>query len=483
MAEATTKQNADQASGSLRTSAMKGGLFLFGRQVGSIFLKLIGVLLISRVLGPERYGIYVAAFGVYQYALSLGQAGLGICLLRQEGEVTERHYGTLSSLLGFMAIAIVILVVGASGLISSYVGLSGFQPVFVALLLALPLQLMVLPPQVRLERELNYRAVAMVELGGQIIYYVVALPLVLSGFGPMGLAISWVVQQGTTMIIAYVSSKTLPRFAWDKKIAREMASYSISYSLANWTWQLRSLINPLIVAPLLGAYAVGIIGMTVGIMEMLGIIKTIAWRLSVVVIGKFQNDFVRVRQAMTQGMELQTLAIGSMMLGFSWFGHWLIPMVFGARWLPVLIVFPYIALSYLTNAPFNMHSAVMSVMKRNRELAACFVVHVLLFALVARLTVPHFGMIGYGFGELAALPAYLLLHVLLSRRIGSPNYALTAIWWTGAALGLFWREIGWIAIVAPFVALLAPISVKRLRGFLEVLLQKRSQPSAVAEVA
>ena len=37
----------------LRRTAMRGGIYLIGRQVVSVLLKFIGVMLITRVLGPE----------------------------------------------------------------------------------------------------------------------------------------------------------------------------------------------------------------------------------------------------------------------------------------------------------------------------------------------------------------------------------------------------------------------------------------------
>lgn len=455
-----------------RAAILQGGTLLFGRQMISIVLKFIGVLLIGRVLGPDRYGSYVAAVGIYQYALSLGQVGLGVALLRRQGEVSRDDYGTSYTILAVMAAVLMAGIEAASGLLAGFVNVDGFGAVLSILILAIPLQILSLPATVRLERALDFRSTVTVDVASQLVYYVVAVPLVLGGTGAIALAFAWIAQQATSFVLAHALSRTWPVFRFRLGIARDLVGYSLAFSVQNWIWQARSLINPLIVGPALGAGAVGIVGMTIGILEMLSILKTIAWRLSVAVLRHVVDDRPRLLRAITQGMEFQTLAIGTILLGFAWFGQWIIPLVFGPRWLPVLSIYPYLALSYLSMAPFNMHTATMSLLGRNWSLGIFHALHIALFAGVAALAVPVVGIRGFGFGEIATLPAYLLLHVLLARATGSPNYGLTALWWTGVAFGLFWRDLGWWAIAVPFAALSVPASRRHIRALAEPLLRR-----------
>jgi O-antigen/teichoic acid export membrane protein len=227
---------------------------------------------------------------------------------------------------------------------------------------------------------------------------------------------------------------------------------------------MRMLVNPLIVGPALGAKAVGIIGMTVGLLELLTVIKTITWRLSVAILTKVRSETARLRKAVTDGMELGVLATGAILLGFGWTGGFIVPRLFGPRWLGVMDIYPYIALSYLTISTFNVHSATLSVINRNRGLAVYHTISVSIFATVAYFAVAKFGIVGYGYAEVATVPAYYAMHLVLARAIGSPDYRLTAIWWAGAAIGLFWGFGLWL-IAVPFLALLMPASLRKLRGY------------------
>ncbi|KAA2236921.1 oligosaccharide flippase family protein [Salinarimonas soli] len=459
----------------LRRKALTGAAMMAARQLVSIFLKLIGVVLITRYLGPERYGSYVAALGVYQFLVAVGSVGINIALLRHEGDLDRSYIGTATTIVVIISAILLILIELAMPSLAWFIGVQGFAELARWLFLALPLQLLILIPMTQIERRLDYKPLTMIEISGQVLYYSIAAPLIISGEGPVALVAAYLLQQIATIIITHLYIGRAPNLNWDTNIARTIISSGITFSLANWIWMGRSLVNPLIIGSQLGAYAVGIVSLVVGILEMLTILKFVAWRLTIAVIARFPDDHDRIRRAITQGMELQIISTGTFLLGFGWLGHWIVPIAFGERWLPALELYPYVAIVYLTTAPFNMMTATMSALGFNKYLAYFHVSYIVSFATAAFILVPIFGIRGYGLGEIAALPTYLLLHALLTRQIGAPNYRIAALWWTAAAIGLFWRELGVWAIVAPFAVLGLPVSWKRLYGYITSVYPGMSQ--------
>jgi PST family polysaccharide transporter len=323
----------------------------------------------------------------------------------------------------------------------------------------------------RLERKLDYKQVAMNEIINQGAYYVLSVPLVWLHIGGAGaLAVSVVFQQTVGCIMAHRATKTTPRFSFDRPLAAKIVRFALEYSMASWIWQSRVLVNPLIVGPALGARAVGMVGITVSLLEMLSIVRLIAWRLSVAILTKVAKDTDRLRSAVTEGMELHLLAVGSLLVAFAWTGKFVVPRLFGPQWLDMMEIYPYIALSYLTIATFNMHSATLSVVNNNRGLAVYNAASVAVFAVSAYVAVPKFGILGYGYAELATIPVYFIMHLILSRVIGSPDYRLATIWWLGAAVGLFADFRIWMMALA-FLPLLLPQSVRRLRQYTRLALK------------
>jgi O-antigen/teichoic acid export membrane protein len=137
--------------------------------------------------------------------------------------------------------------------------------------------------------------------------------------------------------------------------------------------------------------------------------------------------------------------------------------VFGPRWEPVMLVYPYLALSYLTNAQFNMHASILYVLHRNWAVTWFHIVHIVLFAGAAWIAVDRWGIVGYGYAEMVALLSYPVIHRSVSKLVGSPLYGISALWWASVAVGLFWRQLGLWAIAVPVAALLCPPSLRQLK--------------------
>lgn len=452
-----------RARNGLRGKIFEGGALLMGRQLVSMGLSLIGLLVITRIIGPAAYGPYVAALGICQYAQNLGQAGIGAYLVRAPGDVAEQTYDIATTLLIISAVVLLAILESSLGLIAQWVRLPGLTPLLAVLLVSVVFQTIAVGASAKLERALDFRRVAMIEMVGQLLYYGCALPLVFLGFGVWSLVTGWCLQQLYLCVAFHVAARYWPKLAWDTAIVRSMLNYTLGYAASDWLWQLRGLVNPLIVGHFLPAEAVGQVGLAIRLLELLSFTKTVAYRLSVAVLAKVQHDRAKLVEAATDGMRLQTLALGPVLIGFSWFGGMLLSLVFGKRWDPVMQVYPYLALSYLTNAQFNIHSSILYVLHRNWAVSWFHIVHIVLFAGAAWVFVDRFGIVGYGYAEMAALLSYPVIHRSVRLATGSPNYGISALWWAGIAIGLFWRELGPWDIAVPILALLCPPSVRQLK--------------------
>jgi O-antigen/teichoic acid export membrane protein len=224
-----------------------------GRQLASMGLSLIGLLLITRIIGPAAYGPYVAALGICQYAQSLGQAGIGVYLVRAPGDVTRRTFDVATTLLLITGITLVAILEASLGLIARWIPMPGLPPLLAVLLVSVVFQTIAVGASARLERALDFRRVAMIEVAGQLLYYGFALPLVFTGFGVWSLVSGWCLQQLFLCAAFHIGARYWPRLTWDAAIVRSMLSYALGYAASDWLWQLRGLINPLIVGHFLPA--------------------------------------------------------------------------------------------------------------------------------------------------------------------------------------------------------------------------------------
>jgi PST family polysaccharide transporter len=120
----------------------------------------------------------------------------------------------------------------------------------------------------------------------------------------------------------------------------------------------------------------------------------------------------------------------------------------------MLAVYPFVALGYLSGATFHLHSSTLNVLRRNWEVAVADLLHIILFVGSALLLVPRLGFRGYGWAEVAALPAYALLVIWVMVYVGKPRYTQAGVWFAAWAISLFGWQLGPWAWTSAFLPLM-----------------------------
>lgn len=440
---------------SLRDKVLSGGVYLMLRQGLGVLVSAVGVLLLTRAIGPGNYGLWAAALGIYYYLFNVSRLGIEVYLIRSEEEPRSQDYHqafTLLLLLGLTGTGLGIL---ALPLIERWVRLEGFSPVAMVLFVALPVSVLGLVPLVHLERALEYKRIALIELCGLTTTYAVALPLAYGGLGPWAPVSGWWAQQLLTLCLLYRRSTYRPRLHWEAARARAMLRYGLSYSASNWIWQLRDLVNPLLVGRYAGAEAVGYVALASRLVQQFSFdITGVVHRLSIAALARIQVERRRLTNAVAEGTNLQLMALGPLLVGAGLVAYYILPPLLGASWVPVLEIYPFIALHYLGYAMFSLSISALQVLRRNREVAAFHLLHIVVFAAAAALLVPRLGFIGYGWAEVVALPTFVLLQIWVRSRIGRVSYARAGVWFLGWSLPLFSPQLGplaWVSLVAPLL--------------------------------
>lgn len=430
-------------------------------------LSIAAMFLITRAIGPGQYGIFASAYGLTIFLQSFGNLGIGVYLVRQEGEQEARlsdQAFALFVVLGGLVITIAFL---AAPLIEAWSRLNGLTQILQMLLLFSFPMLLAQVPLAQLEHQLQFKRIAWVELLGQLLYLLIAFPLAQKGFGAWAPAVGWCAQQVQSFTLLMLCAKYRPRWVWDWKIIQDMLSYSIGISASGWVWSLQSLISPLIVGRFAGEAAVGYVALAIRLVDVLGFAKGATYRISIAALAKVQGDRDRLRRAVSEGMGLQILALGPLLVGAAWVSPYLLPLAFGDKWNPVMEVYPYIALCYMSNALFNLHSSVLYVLKKPGQVTMFHAAYVLVFALSAFILVPMMRHVGYGVADSIAVLTYGLIHLSLSQAVGSPDYRLPLLWWAGFSIALFQSVLGWgVAGVLAFI-LLIPSTRHKIQGYVQ----------------
>lgn len=437
------------------------------RQGLSLVIGLLGTVALTRLLGPAEYGRFAAAWALYGYAFSVAPLGVPAWLVRRSGADAPDALATdpaaaaqARSLLLASSAFVGGLLIALLPLLNAWMRVPGTRPLVLTFAAGLPLQLLTLVPLAALERGLQYRVVARAELEGLTLYFVAAVALAASGWGAAGIVAGWWVQILWVALRVHRAAALPLRFAWPDRGAREALRFGLPYASSIWTYQLRDLVNPLVVGRWVGAEGVAVVALTVRVVDAAAFVKGAAWRLALPALSRLQGDAVRMAIAVRDGMRLQVLLVGAAMLALAAVGVPVAVRVFGAQWTSLAQVLPLVAAATLCNSAFNLHSAALYALGRTGAVWVFHVLHVALFITAATLLVPRYGVLGYGVAELVAFPAYVL--VWRAFRHALPGVEQGIELWLAGTLVLA-TALAWVTPFAVAIAVL-PAAHPRLRA-------------------
>ncbi len=454
-----------------RQQVLRGGVYLLVRRGVAVLLGILGVLFINRIVGPGVQGLYSAAYGVFNFLLTVGLMGTHIYLIRERRDAPRALFHQAFWWLLLYGTGLMLMAAGAFWLLErGWVRTEPFALVATAVCLSLPLALVSYVPAALLERELDYRRVALIEVGAQLSYYLLAIPLALVGYGVWALVAGFWLGQLVQGGGYFAAARYRPRWHWHRALLAPMLRYSFSQAVSGWVYNLRELMPAFVLLPLAGREAVGYLAIANRFVSMLSFAQEAAGRLSVPTFARVQHDLQRLARAVSEAMQLQTLALGAPLSAFTLIAPLVLPTLLGVKWDThvILIAFTLLGTRLLLSALFAIQGNALYVRQQNRlmlyaNLAYIGVLVVLGSAMVWLLPAAY-KLYGYLIADLIAhVPTYVIKHWGMVRHIGRPNYQIAAVW-TVAMLCLLTAPVvsGWLYLVGAAL-LLTPVSRRRLR--------------------
>jgi len=394
---------------------MRGGIYLAGRYGLGVLVSLGNMLVMTWWIGPHAYGLFVTAIGIVAFLSAVARSGVDTYLVRSETPPDGRMYGTAATLILSISIVLGAIAAAATPLLIRWYGSREFVAPFLVLLLTVPVTGLTGVPMAKLERALDFRSIAAIELAGQAGGLLVAALLAWSRAGVWAPVIGQVTWQTFTLVAACRSASMVLRLRFDPSRAREMLSFGIGLTASLRTWQLRTLVNPLLVGRFAGVEGVAFVALAVRIAEALGTIRLAAGRMAIAALARLQSRPEQFRKALERALYLQVITLGPLLCGFALLGPFVLPHVAGARWMPSLVIYPFIAAGVLVNSVYNLQASALFVVGKQWTVMHSYTAHVTLLAVTTLLLIPRFGIVGYGWAELLACGSYFAIHAGLRR--------------------------------------------------------------------
>src|SRR5277367_1704790 len=240
---------------------IRGGGCLMARYALGVIIGAGNMLVLTRWIGPHAYGIFVTGIGLVAFLSNLARAGVDTYLVRHPVTPSREAYHAASTLIFVISCGLTLAGAVAAPLLAHWYHSREFLTPYFVMLLSVPVIGLTGVPMARLERDLDFRAVAGIELTGQTLGLAVSAGMAWKHFGaraPVAGQMSW---QPYTWAAACSSANLFPRLPYDAALMREMIAFGLGVTSSLRAWQLRTLINPLLVGRLAGVEAVAYVAL------------------------------------------------------------------------------------------------------------------------------------------------------------------------------------------------------------------------------
>jgi O-antigen/teichoic acid export membrane protein len=465
---------------SVRKQGLLAGAYLSLREGGGMVIRLLGMLALTRLLGPTQYGLYAGSAAIVATLGTFAQMGTEIHLIRREHEPERAVYDqTFSFLVITTLLACAVGYVISFGL-GDWMGDQRFVGPFRVLLISIPVNVLWVPGQAMLERAFEYKRLAWIEIGGDVALYGVSVTLAFTGIGVWAPVAGYLAWQTWLLVSSCVAAGYMPRLHFSRAGLREVTRWGLGYSPGLWFRQIEGVVGPLVVGRFAGAAGVGYATFVGRLVDTLGFPARASWRLSIVSFGKVQSDLARLKRGAAEAMALQLLALGPVFAGFSLAITVVVPLLFGHRWSHAIPLYPYLALAAIGLAVQNSQMTVLYVFKRNKAVAKINAARVLLLVPAAFALLPAMGLLGFGVASVITTLS-LFVSDREVRAIVPPDYRPAMPWVIAFIPPLFIVTVGLpfgLLLLAPTAFVLTtPAARRQLSGYAELVRSRLRRPA------
>lgn len=334
------------------------------RQVLTKLVFFVANIALARLLVPQIFGVYAIVSFIVQFFSIVGEVGLGAALIQRKDQLEQCE---LSSIFWFQqAVAwsmAIILILAAPLLVTFYPSLPSVG-VWVVRALAVSLVVSSLKSvsALQLERNLDFKQIAYIDIIESISFYAVAVGFAFAGCGIWSFVIAAICRSAASVVVVFSCSRWRPGFEFDFAAVRQLLRFGIPYQGNNVLGFLKDAVTPIFVGIYAGAAAVGFLDWAKNFAFAPLMLSGTFGRVAFPTFSRIQEYRESLARTVERSIRMLTLImfpITAIMLAAA---PELIQLVYTEKWLPALPAFYFFCTSPMViGIVLPMYSAILSL--------------------------------------------------------------------------------------------------------------------------
>jgi O-antigen/teichoic acid export membrane protein len=396
----------DKAHDDLDTKIVRGSAWAVLGYGGTQVLSLVTMLVLTRLLLPEEFGVVALAIAVLAVAQIAQESGLGAALIVYRGELRP----AAASVLVFSPVAALGLYVAcflAAPIAAWFFHEPQLTEVIRVLGLVLVLRGLTIMPLSLLERDLRFGPITAGELAAGIAQAAVAIGAALAGAGLWSLVLGQLAFALVKVVLAWVYAPLRPSpFEAERATLRELMRYGRHVGAANLINYGNANSEGIVVGRALGATDLGYYAIAARLGSMpVNVLGNILGRGVFAALARVRADAERFRAIWVENLQRLALFSVPAAIGIALVAEPLVLTLLGPTWKPAIVPLQLLALSSVVRTFSATAGEVFQAAMRPR-------LRVLSESVYLVLIVPSLVVGARGFGLTGAAASVLLVNVV-----------------------------------------------------------------------
>jgi len=321
------------------------GVMWTGFSTGSTtLLNFIILAILARLLSPSDFGLMGMVMVVIGFAITIADLGLGAAIIQRQ-DISHEQLSTvffLNILLGTLLCTIVYF---SSGIIALF--FKKYELVNLLKLISFSFIIISLSQTFRtlLQKWMNFKVLAKVEVCGIIIYGISSITFALKGFGVRSLVLGFLIRQTAETILLWFFTGFKPRLVFKLKNTKNLINFGIYVFGERIMNYFNRNLDYIIIGRFLGAEALGFYTLAYQLMLFpISKISNIFGKVTFPAFSMIQNNNEKIKKGYLKVVKYISLVTFPMMAGLFAVAPEFITSIYGAKWYPTILILQILCL-------------------------------------------------------------------------------------------------------------------------------------------
>lgn len=318
----------------MKNNAAKGLAVSSLSTIISFIIQTATTIVLARIFSPQQFGAIAAVAIITNYADIIWQLGLGPSIVQkkqlEKGDISTANIASIS--LGIILFIVVSLFAQP---ISRLVGLSN-SFVLVIMALSFVLNSISAIPTSLLQRELLFSKIAVKDVSGNAIYFIMSVILGILGFGVWALVFATLIRYLVSLMLVLYYTRSFNQLninRFSKRSFSAMMNFGIGYSISRFLNVTTGQIDYLTVSRTLGEVALGVYSKAFQLMSVpANLIGQVVDLVFFPIMAKSQEDNQNLERIFLTFTNIMALFCFPISVGLFLFANEFVQLFLGSSW-------------------------------------------------------------------------------------------------------------------------------------------------------